>query len=293
MAKLSAHKESKPFKGMIIGDSGSGKTGSLASLAAAGYKLVIMDFDSGLDILAQVIPEQQLDTVEYVTFNDEYKAVGGKVIPKGQAKAWANGLKFLESGTQPDGTKFIPADKLTREHVLVVDSLTMASSAAMLQVLQVNQRLLETPHQSDWGEGQRIIRGLVEWLTSDQIKCHVIVNSHISYIELQEGLTKGYPSSLGKALSPQLPRYFNTILLCKSVGIGKNSKRIITALPQGIVETKALVPHDKLPESWSIQTGLAEFFKLAGFKPEAEAVDTTVPSAVEKATTPAPLVFRK
>ena len=52
MAKLSAHKESKPFKGMIIGDSGSGKTGSLASLAAAGYKLVIMDFDSGLDILA-------------------------------------------------------------------------------------------------------------------------------------------------------------------------------------------------------------------------------------------------
>lgn len=266
MPVLTNLKESKPLKILHIGDSGSGKTGALASLVKAGFKPVIMDFDNGMDILATVCPADKLANVYYSTFTDEYKSIGGKVIPKGQAKAWANALRFLESGKTPEGEQFLSVDKLTREHVLVLDSLTMAAQAAMLQVLQVNNRLLEAPFQSDWGEAQRITEGLIQWLTSDQVKCHVIVNTHISYIDLQSGVTKGYPSSIGKALSAKIPRYFNTILLAQSKGSGKSSKRTITALPQGVVETKALIPADKLPESWPIETGLADFFKAAGYE---------------------------
>lgn len=266
MPALTNIKEHKPLKIMHIGDSGSGKTGALASLVKAGFKPVIMDFDNGLDILSSVVPSDLLGNIFYSTFKDEYKSVGGKVIPKGQAKAWSNALKFLETGKTPEGDEFLSVDKLGREHVLVIDSLTMASQAAMLQVLQVNNRLLEAPFQSDWGEAQRIVEGLVQWLTSDQVKCHVVVNTHISYIDLQGGVTKGYPSSIGKALSAKIPRYFNTILLAQSKGSGKSAKRMITALPQGVVETKALIPADKLPEGWDVTTGLAEFFKLAGYE---------------------------
>lgn len=271
MPVLSNIKQDKPLKIMVIGDSGSGKTGALASLVKAGFSPVILDFDNGLDILASVLPPESLGKIFYTTLKDEYKSVAGKVIPKGQAKAWSNALKFLESGQPAEGgDKFIPAEKLTRNHILVLDSLTMASQAAMLQVLQTNNRLLEAPFQADWGEAQRMITGLIQWLTSDQVPCHVIVNSHVSYIELQGGLTKGYPSSLGKALSPTLPRYFNTILLAQSKGQGKSATRTLSALPQGLIETKALIPADKLPDSWSIQTGLAEFFKLAGYQAKPE-----------------------
>lgn len=269
MAKLSTHKADKAFKGMLIGDSGAGKTGALASLVEAGYKPVILDFDKGLDILTQVLPEDKLDLVEYVSFSDEYKTVGGMVVPKGKASAWSDALKYIETGKTADGEQGIPVHKLTKEHVLVLDSLTMASKAAMLSVLQVNGRLLEAPQIQDWGEAQRIVDGLMQWLTSDQIKCHVIVITHITFVELQAGISRGYPSSLGKALSAVLPRYFNTILLVQSKGAGKSARREITALPQMLIETKSLVPPSKLPESWPIQTGLADFFKLAGFKPEA------------------------
>ena len=268
MPKLSTHKTSKAFKAMVIGDSGSGKTGALASLVKAGFKPVIMDFDNGLDILSEVVAPEDQENIFYATFKDDFKSIGGKVIPKGQAKAWANSLKFLESGKTPDGDDFMSVDKLTRSHVLVIDSLTMAAKSAMLQVLQANNRLLDNPQIQDWGEAQRIVEGLIQWLTSDQVPCHVLVNSHISYVELQGGMVKGYPSAVGKALSAILPRYFNTLLLAQSKGNGKAAKRTITALPQGIIETKALIPADKLPESWPITTGLADIFKAAGFKPE-------------------------
>lgn len=268
MATLSSYQSVKPFKGLLVGESGSGKTGALASLVEAGYKLHIIDFDNGLDILAQVLPKDKLDQVTYATFSDNFKSVGGKIFPSGAPKAWANALKFLETGKTPAGVDTTSADKLSADTVLVVDTLSMASKAAMWQVLFTNQRLMEQPQIQDWGEAQRMIEGLIQWLTSDQVKCHVLVNTHITYIEMQGGAMRGLPNSLGKALAPVLPRYFNTILLAQSRGQGKSAKRTLTALPQGLIETKALVPASKLPDNWDLESGLAEFFKLAGFTPD-------------------------
>ena len=47
MGKLSAISATAPIKLLYIGDSGSGKTGSLASLVKDGYKIRILDYDSG------------------------------------------------------------------------------------------------------------------------------------------------------------------------------------------------------------------------------------------------------
>ena len=50
MTSFKDHISTQRAKLMIVGDSGSGKTASLASLANAGYNVRILDFDDGLDI---------------------------------------------------------------------------------------------------------------------------------------------------------------------------------------------------------------------------------------------------
>lgn len=279
MPKLSQRKEASAIKLMAIGDSGTGKTGALESLVRAGFKLKVLDFDRGLDYLQEALADTPalLDNIEYATFTNSFKSINGKVVPKGVPKAWANCLKLLESGKIDDEDWGLPTT-WGEDTFLVLDSLTMAAKAAMLQVLQINGRLLEPPHQSDWGQAQNLVEGLIQWLCSEDIKCNVIILTHITYLELNGGLLRGYPSTVGKALSSVLPRYFNTILNVTSKGSGKSSKRIICPLPQSNVETKALVPVEKLPESWPIETGYAEFMRLAkgslpnpDYKPKAAA----------------------
>lgn len=265
MPKMIDRVESTLIKMMLIGDSGTGKTGALYSLAEAGYRLKILDFDNGVDIISRVARDkgktELLKNIDYVTLTDKWKAVGTRMIPNGAPKAWANALKLLSSGKLGEEDWGNP-DGWDSGDVLVIDSLTMAAKSAMLNVLQANGRLMDNPQIQDWGEAQRIVGGLIQMLCSTELKCHVIVLSHINYIELQEGLAKGYPTAVGKALSTELPRYFNIILQARTKGTGSNAKRILSAAPAQAVETKSGMLPDKVPESWPQEKGLAEFFKL-------------------------------
>ncbi|WP_417436448.1 AAA family ATPase [Idiomarina abyssalis] len=264
MPKLGARSTSSPIKLLVAGDSGAGKTGALESLVRAGYKLKIIDYDNGLDYLQSVLQDKPelLDQIDYASFTNQFKTAAGKVIPKGSPKAWANSLKLLESG-KIDGEDWGKPEEWDEDTFLVIDSLTMAAKAAFLQVRQLNNRLMETPHQSDWGEAQGLTEGLIQWICSETIKCNVIVLTHITLIEMQDGILRGYPSTIGKALSTTLPRYFNTILYATTKGAGKTAKRVICPLPQATVETKAAVEVNRLPEHWPIQTAYAEFMQLA------------------------------
>lgn len=264
MPKLSARSATSPIKMMVIGDSGTGKTGALESLVRAGYRLKIIDFDNGLDYLGQALVDapELLENVQYETFTNHFKTMAGRVIPKGSPKAWADSLKLLESGKSGEEDWGKP-ESWDEDDFLILDSLTMASKAAMLQVLQLNGRLMEAPQLQDWGQAQGLVEGLIQWLCSEDIKCNVMILSHINYLELNNGTIKGYPSAVGKALSATLPRYFNTILNATSKGSGKSAKRVICPLPQQSIETKAAIEESRLPESWPIQTAYAEFMLLA------------------------------
>lgn len=264
MPKLSTRKETSPIKMMVIGDSGTGKTGALESLVRAGYKLNIIDYDNGLDYLQEALADvpELMDNINFAQFSNRFKTTAGRVVPKGTPKAWADSLKLLETGKFGEEDWGKP-EEWDEDTFLVLDSLTMAAKAAMLQVLQVNGRLFEPPQIQDWGQAQGLVEGLITWLCSEDIKCNVLILSHINFIEMQNGVVKGYPSAVGKALSTTLPRYFNTILNATSKGNGKSAKRIISPVPIQSIETKASIPEDKLPESWPIETAYGEFMLLA------------------------------
>jgi hypothetical protein len=88
--------------------------------------------------------------------------------------------------------------------------------------------------------------------------------THIDVFEDANGVVKSYASSLGKALGPKMPRYFNTMILAESKVMGKSTKRVIKTIPTAQLDLKNPAPM-KIDESYPLETGLAEIFaKLKG-----------------------------
>lgn len=283
MPPLSEHQSGRTTKLLFLGDSGTGKTGAICSLVIDGYRLGALDFDNGLDVIVQALkpnvppynlsPEASADCfsrVRYVTCTDKMRVAGVNMIPT-EANAWTKAIKHLEKFED-----WGPVASWGEKDILLVDSLNFAGRAAMRLILKLNNRLGQAPYQSDYLEAQRLVESLVAMLYSDDIKCNVIVNSHIKEVGRSEDRTdsKGNiikyvdPNSIkafaetgtGKALSPTIGRSFNTILQADLTGTGQATKRIIRTQPHGLLALKSPIPKG-LPATLPIETGLSTFFK--------------------------------
>lgn len=264
MPSLADHTSGKIVKTLYIGDSGTGKTGSLASLVKAGYKLRVLDFDGGLDILRAFIlnecPEK-LSNVDYIFLRDKvkiqpsaiYGGAAGPVVPQGQAKAFTNALKFMEKWE--DGS--IPAE-WGPDTIFVLDSLSTFARNAFSWAQGMNPASKD-PRQW-YGAAQKAIEDTLALLTSDDFATNVIVISHVNYKEVVEGVTKGYPNAIGTALGPTIARYFNTLVLAESTGSGKHTKRKIKTMPTGIIDLKTPAPF-AVDAELPLETGMAELFE--------------------------------
>jgi ABC-type dipeptide/oligopeptide/nickel transport system ATPase component len=276
MPCLTQHPAAAAGKILIVGDSGSGKSGALVSLALAGYKLRILDWDNGLDIVRNQIAAtdpKALQNVVYETCTDKMKSVGGIVVPDGVPKAWVKGMDLLTEWKMPEitdpATKTVyPAYNLGKletwgpDTVLVVDTLTFMSLAAMRYVCAVNGRSGKAPWQSDWGEAMRLVEDCLGMLYSDSIRCHIIVMSHIVMVTNEsDQVLKGMPMAIGQKLSPKIGRYFNTVLQTKTRGSGAQKKHVILTRGEGLVDLKVSAPQALAPE-YPQDTGLASIFKV-------------------------------
>ena len=248
MATLENYKEEKPIKMLVMGDTGSGKTGALASLANAGYKLHILDYDNGLDILSTTVKKEFLKNVEYETFSEKRKVVNGTVLPASAPKAFSRGLALLTEW----GNKYTsPSD------VIVIDSLTFMSDAALEFVQAGAGHLGKQPEIQEWGMAMSLIEDMLSILYSTDISCNVIINSHIKYIQDEgTGMVKAQINTLGSKLPPKVGRYFNHMIWAGMVG----SKRVFKTKASAIMGLKSPNP-EKVLDQYPIETGLAEYFK--------------------------------
>lgn len=265
MASLKDKAARAPLKILYMADTGGGKTGALASLAKAGYELFMLDYDFGTDILAQVL-EKDLDKIKVhiESLRDKLTMVPGGEKDGGPKwcalapSAYLNTLKLLSNWTDTQSKEsFGDITTWDRSRILVLDSFSMFGTYALNYTQFQNGRAAKKPYESDWGEAQNLMERFMATLFSDEIRCHVIFNTHVLWKETEEGvIMKGLPMSLGKALSPKLGRYVNTMLYGKTVG----QRRMIFTKPNGIVEAKC--PILDAADSYPVETGLAEIFKL-------------------------------
>jgi len=260
MPALTEHQSNEFVKILYLGSSGSGKTGSLISLVKAGYRIHVIDMDNGLDALAYFIQAECPDKaklVDYETVRDRYKAgpMGPKVIPP--AKAFVNACRLMDKWI--DDSK---PEEWGPKDVLVIDSFTAMGKAAFEWAVSINPTSRD-PRQWYKG-GQDALDNILATVTSDIFKTNVIVMTHIDVFEDANGVVKSYASSLGKALGPKMPRYFNTMILAESKVMGKSTKRVIKTIPTAQLDLKNPAPM-KIDESYPLETGLAEIFaKLKG-----------------------------
>jgi hypothetical protein len=268
MPSLAQHQSNEFTKLLIEGDSGSGKTGALASLVKAGYKPRILDMDNGLDSLKQFVQKEcadKIDAVEFRTLRDVYTSgAAGPTIPK--PRAFVDALKMLDRWKYDDIDLGNPAE-WGADCVLVLDSLTFLSDAAFAWAKGLNPTAKD-PRQW-YGAAQEAIESVLALLTSPNFKTNVIVISHVKYVDNPDGSRKGYPTAIGSALSPVIPRYFNSVALCQTSGSGK---RTIQTAATAMIDLKNPKPFE-MAKSYPIETGLAEYFGvLRGAPPKPKSV---------------------
>lgn len=260
-----------PAKVLYLGDTGSGKTGSLCSLAAAGYKLRILDLDANIGVMKDYLqnkaspylvpganwpkPQGLLGRVEFETIKDRVGFVNKVALPQGDS--WPLiGDKL---------TAWAP-DKLGWDTILVVDSLSALAKAAFAYQLKMNGRLGKRPEQSDWYQTQELVERILLLLSSPTVQCHVVIICHIAYIERDgDKVERGYPQTIGSALSPRVGQNFGHMLMAKTTGVGPAAKRQILTNTTGIVDLKTPAPL-RVKSAYDLTSGLAEYWKDLGYE---------------------------
>ncbi len=255
MPSLDSKAKSPSIKMLFIGNSGAGKTGALTALVKDGYILRIVDMDNGLDALEQHVKAEcpeRLSSIGYMTFRDSYKMGPTGPVVRGAPKALTGAINALDKWE--DGTK---PEEWDENHILVLDSLTHFSRSAFAWAKHMAPTAKE-PRQW-YGTAQGVIEDTIGTLTAPAFRPNVIVISHVDIREQKDGTVQGFVSSIGEALGPKIPTYFNTLLLSEKTGMGANVKRRIKTLPTAIVDVKT--PGAVLLPEYPIESGLSTIFK--------------------------------
>jgi hypothetical protein len=267
MPTLTDHQSNEYTKMIVLGDPGTGKTGGLASLVGAGYWLGILDYDNGLESLKQFVRKERkesLGNVEYRTLRDKRKATPTGSVIDGSATAFTEGLKMLDRWKYKNGdgteTDLGPPSEWGPERILVLDSMTLYARSAYDWREQLTPRGKSGMFdpRAVFYDAQRAVEQSIANLTAESYRTNVIVITHVSYVDNEDGSRKGYPNVIGKALSPHIGAYFNSIALCT---VKPGGKRVVQTAPTAMIDLKNPKPFAMLPE-YPISTGFADFFKV-------------------------------
>ncbi|MCG3776517.1 MAG: hypothetical protein JW395_3376 [Nitrospira sp.] len=233
MTAFKDHKLSSRTKVLMIADNGAGKTGLLATLANAGHKLRVLDFDNGLDVLASYLTPKGVENVIFETLSDDIANSAATAYMRARTLIY-NGWKTESDGDLGHITKWGP------DTTLVIDTLSGLSDACLRDVLKKNgKRPQDNPAQADWGTAQREITNLLTYVLGDAVKCNVVVNTHPVLITDESDITRMYPNSCGRGLSTRVGTFFNNVF---RIDVKPDGKRVIRTQADHRTTLKSAAP---------------------------------------------------
>jgi len=260
----------EPVKVILCAHSGSGKTGANASLAAMGQRLRYLDLDNGIDILRNLLRDPQSDYVKrnpkvgenlesVVAITEQRRSANGK-LSIARAEVWPKVSKLLEQWIDPVTQRdFGSITSWDTNVTLCVGSFTRLAESALRFVQGINGRLNEHPYQSDYGDAQNLLRAFLEIVTSPDVGCNVVLEAHIESVDDGSGVAQDFPRAIGKALSPVVGSYFNSLLEIKKVRKDGAITRVINTVPTGTLGVKNTAPF-RVANALPLATGLADYF---------------------------------
>lgn len=223
--------QTQGFSALLLGDSGCGKTDSIATLAECGLEVFTIFTEPGAwGVLKDSIRRRNLDInkfhYNYVSpAAPEWKALitvaknvnqleqSQQQKLSGDRHQYTQWVEFLQTFQNffDERTKqaFGDVTDWGDDRVLVWDSLSGSNIMAM--DLVVGSKPILQP--ADWQTTQKMISGLLNKLLSDRF-CHLVVTGHVIRDKNEEnGRIEKLVSAPGKALTPTIPRFFDNVIL--------------------------------------------------------------------------------
>lgn len=268
LSSLADHQSGDFTKVLVIGDAKSGKTGALASLVKAGYKLRILDYDNLLDPLAAFVRKEcpdKINNVEFRSLRDKRKFGGaGESVIDGKPLAFSTGIRMFDNWKYDNVDLGRPGD-WGPDCILVLDSLSRFCDAAFdfRLPLAVVGRSGEIDMRAVYGDAQDAVENALANLTSEHFHCNVIVIAHIVYQETPDGI-KGFPQGVGQKLSPKIPQYFPTVIRF----FNKGGNRTIKTTSTPMIDLANPKPFE-MEKEYDISDGMAKIFAVLREPPKA------------------------
>lgn len=294
MANLAKMADAPLFRGMIAAEPGDGKTGSILSLAEAGYKVRLLDYDGNLEPLLAYGSPAALARIDAVTLQDKLADVDGRYIASQDIPtAFTRGYKLITKGWKyTEGENTIDLGKASEwgpDTVVVLDSLSSMGEAGMRRAMSAHNKTPFNMTSQVWGHAAKDQTDFLKMLAFGKNRFHTIVLAHKKTISAADILNqaddakgnekvkqvkmemlellpaaKEYPLAITKNLSQVIHKELPTLLTIeRKFRNGKEHRYICTeSVAEWGIGVK--IPGKGLEARYPIETGLADIFRQLG-----------------------------
>ena len=210
-----------PPRVLVCGEPASGKTGALAQLANAGYRLLIHDFDQNCRVIGSYLKPGAADvyvstyTVAKMTNTNLFKSGAG--VGEAGKQAVAELRKFCQmlEHWKTDSEDLGPSSKLTAKDVIVIDSGTFLGELLLLAAYEDPETKRDL--RSLYNVAGRYYSAILDHLTGNRIGASVVVLTHIMQTGEKDdqgkiiGKARDIPVGVGEKFSKKMQTYFTDI----------------------------------------------------------------------------------
>lgn len=208
-----------PPRILVCGEPAAGKTGALAMLANAGYRLFIHDFDSNARVIGAYLKPGHGDI--YIHTYAVAKVANTPLFTSGPKNATQEAVKELKTFTkllerwQEDGFDAGPSAALTAKDVIVIDSGTFLGDMLLLAAHEDPETKRDL--RSLYNVAGKYYGAILDFLTGPRNGATVVVLTHIMQTGEKDdngkiiGKSRDIPVGVGEKFSKKMQTYFSDI----------------------------------------------------------------------------------
>lgn len=208
-----------PPRILLCGEAASGKTGALAQLANAGYRIMIHDFDQNTRVIGSYLRDNAADV--YVSTYAAAKITGTNLFA-GNGNAGKQALdemrrfcKMLEHWKVAGGEDLGPCTSWTSKDVVVIDSGTFLGELLLMAASEDPEA--KRDGRSLYNVAGKYYGAILDHLTGNKMGASVIVLTHIMQTGDTDdqgkiiGKARDVPVGVGVKFSKKMQTYFSDI----------------------------------------------------------------------------------
>lgn len=261
-------------KVLLMGGTGTGKTYVIRTLIEAGITPFVIFTEPGMESLSDLdshpyhwtyIPPVTSDWSTLEAIGKTVNSVTWEALSKmtdANRKKYGQWLDVIQANNDfvcdECGEHFGDVQSWGTDRALVMDSLTGFSQMAFR--LHIGGKIAKSMPEYQVAQ-EMVMRVLDAWTTST--RCWFVMTAHEEReADMETGAIKRMPSSVGKAIAPQIPRFFSDVIECVRTGtkfswdtatVGADTKA--RNVPVSSTLPPSFVP---LVEAWKAKGGVIE-----------------------------------